>query len=283
MLRSTLFAATLFISFQTTAAHPPTTIAVNALGQVFYSDLQNIWMLDTDGSKHVVLRNVHTHVLWIDTEGNLLGEDVRNQGEDYRHRVWKIDTKGRVSNIIEWAAGHPHDIGGIETVRNHRNESVVLQRRERAIVVGRETANPQAISLAAIDGPIHELTIDPSGDIYVAVGKSIYLIEDGKDILSHYADVDLNRTDAFQFVRDHHALLGMHATGSDVYVTVFAGQRVLRIDEQRKVHDVVILPDNWSPVGVTTDSDGNLWILEFSSSNEARVSKVDGKGKRIVF
>lgn len=271
-----------FLQF-TSSGHPPFSVVVNTNGQAFFSDLTNIWMVDIDGSKQIILHHVHNHQLWLDRDDNLLGEDVQNTGDKYRHRVWRIDGEGKLSNVVEWTSGHPSDIGGITTIRNHRNESVILQRPERAIVVGRETKSPRTISLGSIKGYIHELAINPSGDIFVAVGSAVYRVADGQETIRHYADIEIDRTPAFHFVHDRHALMGMHATDSQVYVSVFAGQYVARIDEDRAVYEVQQSSGDWSPSGVTIDDRGNMWVLECSSSNQFRLSKTDSAGERTVF
>ncbi|NND71692.1 MAG: hypothetical protein HKN43_08935 [Rhodothermales bacterium] len=265
------------------SAHPPFSIVVNSNGQVYYSDLENIWMVDTDGSKRIVLHHIHNHELWLDDDDNLYGEDVQNVGENYRHRVWRLDTNSDLSNVVEWTSGHPSDIGGIATIRNHRNESVILQRPERAIVVGRESASPRYISLDGIDGHIHELTISPSGDIFVAIGSTIYRIEDGAITVDLYTPIDIERSLKFRFVHDRHALMGMYATDTDVYVSVYAGQYMVRIDESRKIHDGYRSAGGWSPSGVSVDDTGNVWVLEFSLRNQARVVRLDEKGTRTIF
>lgn len=283
MVRNFLFLLLFMAWCQFTHAHPPSTIVVNAMGQAFYSDLQNVWMVDNDGSVNLVVRNVHTHHLWLDHEGYLNGEDVQNHGEQYRHRVWKIDRDGRLTNVIEWTAGHPTDVGGIATIRNHQGVSVILNRRERAIEIGRETSTPRVVSLAALDGPIHELTIGPSGTIFVAVGRSIYVVNGEHDQAEHFVTLDIAPTSAFAFVHERHALMGMHARDGDVYVAVFSGQVVVKVDTVGAIQEAALSSGDWSPVGITTDTYGHLWVLEASTSNEMRVSRTDASGSRVVF
>jgi len=81
------------------AAHPGTGIVRDRRGNVYYTDLVHVWRITRAGHKSVVVHNVHTHELAIDSLGNLYGEDSRylssGEGDDrYRHRVWRLHCVG---------------------------------------------------------------------------------------------------------------------------------------------------------------------------------------------
>lgn len=52
-------------------AHPPVALVMDRGGNVFYSDLERVWMIAPDGRKSVAVPGVHTHELGLDAEGNL--------------------------------------------------------------------------------------------------------------------------------------------------------------------------------------------------------------------
>jgi sugar lactone lactonase YvrE len=79
------------------AAHPGWGIVVDRKGNVFYTDLKQVWRLDPDGKKMVVVPNVHTHELYLDDDGTLYGEHLWYDGkkEKWGHYLWEF-TDGKV-------------------------------------------------------------------------------------------------------------------------------------------------------------------------------------------
>src|SRR5260221_11330317 len=76
-----------------TLAHPAVGIVRDSDGNVFYSDTANVWRIDAHGAKLIVVRNVHTHELWLDSSGYLYGEHLWYEGDathKWAHRVWKL-------------------------------------------------------------------------------------------------------------------------------------------------------------------------------------------------
>lgn len=53
-------------------AHPGVGIVKDSKGNIFYTDLKQVWKI-SNGIKAVVLPNVHTHELYIDKNDNLYG------------------------------------------------------------------------------------------------------------------------------------------------------------------------------------------------------------------
>ena len=89
------------------AAHPPVSLVLDSRGNLYFSDLRNVRVLRPDGSIEIAVADVHTHELWLGPDGSLYGEDVTNVGEDYRHRVWRLEPDGVVTDVLPWRAGYP--------------------------------------------------------------------------------------------------------------------------------------------------------------------------------
>src|SRR5262245_46318780 len=73
-------------------AHPGVGIVQDARGNIFYTDLTQVWKISPDGRKTVAVPNVHTHELSLDMAGNLYGEHLWFDGatSKWRHRVWMM-------------------------------------------------------------------------------------------------------------------------------------------------------------------------------------------------
>src|SRR5687767_8703230 len=95
-------------------AHPPTSVVMDSRGNVYFSDLEQVWKISAGGKLSVAVPNVHTHQLYIDEQDRLVGEDVRYLGERlnrYRHRVWQLSPDGRLKDIIPEKEGFPDYYG----------------------------------------------------------------------------------------------------------------------------------------------------------------------------
>ena len=55
-------------------AHPSVSVVIDSHGNVFYSDLKQIWRVAPDGSRSVAVPNVHSHALYIDAGDTLYGD-----------------------------------------------------------------------------------------------------------------------------------------------------------------------------------------------------------------
>jgi len=61
-------------------AHPSVSIVIDSGGNVYYSDLEQVWRVAPDGSKTVAVPHVHTHELFLDPQDNLYGEHLWYEG-----------------------------------------------------------------------------------------------------------------------------------------------------------------------------------------------------------
>jgi len=99
--RASRLAAVLFlVSAAPLAAHPGVGIVMDRRGNVFYTDLKQVWKITPDGRKTVAVPEVHSHELCLDERGNLYGEHLWYEGEatnKWGHRVWRLGTDGALA------------------------------------------------------------------------------------------------------------------------------------------------------------------------------------------
>ena len=85
-----LFANLLFPT--ASRAHPGVGIVSDRWGNIFYTDLKNVYKISPSGEKTVAVARVHTHELALDSAGNLYGEHLWYTGEAdnrWRRYVWR--------------------------------------------------------------------------------------------------------------------------------------------------------------------------------------------------
>src|SRR5262245_39693984 len=86
----------------TAQAHPGIGIVRDSRGNVFFTDLKQVWKIAPSGEKTVAVPNVHTHELCIDAEDNLYGEHLWYEGDatkKWGHRVWRLAADGTLSDV----------------------------------------------------------------------------------------------------------------------------------------------------------------------------------------
>ena len=265
-------------------AHPSVSVVMDSRSVVYYSDLENVWMILPDGTKQIAVRGVHTHELWIDSRDQLYGEDVTNVGEAYRHRVWVRSTDGAIKDVIPWRNGYPDDLADYAFVRDDEGQSYVLRRSKRRIDLRKEDRVTDSIRLDALEGFLHWTTLSPTGELFVGVGADVYRIADPKAAPVRVAHDLVETTEAFSFVHARHAIMGMWTDASGhLYVSIFSGQVVKRVAPGGQVTTVYRSEADWSPTGGLSAPDGSLWILEISSSNRVCVRRVAPDGRIHTF
>ncbi len=89
-------------------AHPAVSVVIDSRGNVYYSDLKQVWRVAPDGKRNVAVPNVHTHELYLDAQDDLFGEHLWYEGEridKWGHYVWKRSPDGKVSIVIPQREG----------------------------------------------------------------------------------------------------------------------------------------------------------------------------------
>src|SRR5690349_1214447 len=89
-------------------AHPGIGIVEDSKGNVFYTDLKQVWRIDRLGKKSIAVARVHTHELYMDAADNLYGEHLWYNGEDkntWGYYVWRLTPGGKVEKVVPETEG----------------------------------------------------------------------------------------------------------------------------------------------------------------------------------
>ncbi len=253
-------------------AHPGVGIVMDRQGNVFYTDLVHVWRIAPDGRKSIAVRDVHTHELGIDSAGNLFGEDNRYLGGDrYRHRIWRRSPDGRVTDVVPWREGFWREYG---FVRDSAGAMYWVQCPERVCTIHRRTVDGQTSTVAPdarFNHPINWIAAGPNGSLYVVDGPDLRQITREGRLTTLASD------------------LGTHLMGlwpdalGNVYVAVYGARAVVRVSPEGRVTTVARTEAPWAPSGVTVAPSGDLWLLEYSTANEARVRRIAPNGRVTVY
>jgi hypothetical protein len=260
--------ALLLATAMPSAAHPGVGLVMDRQGNVFYTDLAHVWRIAPNGRKSIAVRNVHTHELALDAADDLYGEDLQFQGGGtWRRRLWMRTPAGVVRDVVPWRSGFPRDFG---VVRDRAGTTYWVELTRNQSLLHKRSRDGHLITLAPqtrFGFPINWLTVAADGSVYVADGRDLRRIDpNGK--VSTLAQ-GLSRS------HESHALGGMSIDPrGNVYVAVYGDSSVVRVTPNGKVETVARSAAPWSPSGVLVAPNGDLWILEYSTSNAAHVRRV---------
>jgi hypothetical protein len=243
----------------TAFAHPPVTVVIDSRGNVYYSDLSQVWRVAADGTKTVVVSNVHTHELSLDARDNVFGEHLWYEGDHTKkwgHYVWKRDGAGRVTRIKPASSGFLSDYG----FARDRAGALYWPQRDKG-EIRKRTADGKVTRVAGELKGMAWLHATPSGTLYVVDGGDLVRVVNGRATRI-----------ARQIARKPFGIWTDAA--ENIYVADYATREVKRVTPSGAVSTYVTSTLPWAPVGGAFARNGDLWLLEASMTNEVRVRKI---------
>jgi len=255
-------------------AHPGIGIVKDSKGNIYYTDLKYVWKLSPGGKKEIVVRNVHTHELYIDANDNLYGEHLWYNGEQVKtwgYYVWCLKKSGELIKVVEPTEGFRNDYSFV------KDSSGNMYWIERFTITRFMKKSP--------DGKITKLAEGKFGFIgwiYATAGGTIYFTEsnklqkltpDGEFIM--LTDNLGSKTTDFSVMGHNYTSYGIWTdTADNVYVAMIDAKKVNRINPDGKVQTISRSNSLWTACSGLFDNDGNLWLLENSMTNEVRARKI---------
>jgi hypothetical protein len=256
-------------------SHPGIGIVKDSRGFIYYTDLKDVWKINPKTLKEsVVVHNVHTHELYMDTNDNLYGEHLWYNGEKlntWGHYVWRLNSNGRLDSIIKPTEGF------LDNYSFTRDSIGNMYWVQRFITSRFKKKSPDGSIRTIAEGKFKDirwLHAGKDGTLYFIDLTSLYKIDTMGKVVILAKDLH-ERTSVFEYGSLKHNILGiwLDKEGS-VYIAVHGGQVVKKITKDGKVSSVVYSNDGWRPAGGLFDNEGNLWLLE-DHFNNTRVRKID--------
>lgn len=264
-------------------AHPGVGIVMDGRGNVFFTDLKQVWKIAPDGHKTVAVPNVHTHELYLDARGNLYGEHLWYEGKStnkWGHRVWRRTPDGAVTDVYPAREGFRTDYSFV------RDGAGAMYSVERE--------NPTRFRKRAPDGTVSTvaecrdcrdvrwMTATSDGTLYFVDGIDLREISPAGAIRIRARR--LGRSTWTHPQAGRHIVMGLWTDGAhNVYAAVYGTGEVKRISPDGRVDVVARSGLPWSPSGGMVAPNGDLWLLEYSFTNAARVRRMARNGRVTVF
>ena len=271
-MRAVLFAL-LLLAAVPLLAHPGIGIVIDSRGNLFYTDLEQVWRIAPDGKKSVAVPHVHTHELALDAADNLYGEHVWYEGEKtnrWGHYVWRRTPDGRVEKVIPPTAGF---LTNYSFVRD-RVGTMYWMDREHSQVMKRLADGRIVPHARAAFRDVRWMAATPDGVVYIIDRADLVRVAPNGAV-STLARSLSRRSVLHPEADERHLLFGMWTDRhGDVYVADYAQARVLRVTPAGKVTTAATSSWPWSPTGGVFAQNGDLWLLESSLTNQVRVRRI---------
>ena len=256
-------------------AHPGIGIVCDSKGNIYYTDLKQVWKVSPEGKKSVAVPGVHTHELYIDANDDLYGEHLWYNGErldTWGHYVWCLKYDGTFSKVKEPTEGFLTDYSFV------RDSSGNMYWVERFTVSCFKKKTPDGTIVTIAKGKFRDIRwsyCTKGGVLYFIDLDRLYkLTPDGKFTL--ITDKLDDAPSVFGYLSDkRHRIYGIWTdTNDNIYVALLAAKKVKRISPDGNIKTVVYTAEPWSPDGGVFDKEGNMWLLESSVTNECRIRKI---------
>ncbi|MBA4184508.1 MAG: hypothetical protein H0X49_10935 [Acidobacteria bacterium] len=299
-----LFFSLFFIGLMTDVlSHPAWGIVVDANGQIYFSDLETIYKIDSQGKLSIFRAGVsgrHVHDLSIDAGGNIYGwENVYEpQTEKHLRAFWKMSPKGEYTEIVSLTENPPlgtsiwRDSDGntysVEPWNNEKKETKIIKRTTDG-----KTSVFAGGKYGYLDGQKEKAEFNVITDMAFGKDNTIYLTNDDKvrkiDRFGMVTTIYRNET-TNQKQNNPEPFSRLYGLDVDkennVLAADFANNRLLKISSDGEISTFLKSEKDWSPIGVATFGD-EVYVLEVrpytaSIHTGNRVLKISSTGKSTV-
>lgn len=262
-----------------TQAHPASGIVVASQGNVYFSDLETVWRVDTLGQLTIFRSGVsgrHVHELAIDKDDNIYGADISYIAEKWISSVWKMTPGGSFNYLLEPTSDPPpgmsiwHDAQGnmywIDQNNHTKMRTLLLRRSPNGTVstlAGGAYGNADGKGTQARFGSIGGMTFGPDGNIYLTDGDSLRQVAmDGTvTTLAGGIKARTSADSSILFGGEHGSLAGLTvATDGSVFVADSRNRRLLKVSKG-KVNVVLRSEPPFFPTGAAATPSG-VYVLE---------------------
>jgi hypothetical protein len=283
-------------------AHPGWGIVVDSRGNVFYTDLAQVWKVEPSGRKSVAVAHVHTHELYLDANDNLFGEHLWYvaEGEQWWRRVWKLSPDGKLVDVVpsrrltqDWWEGVAVDFTFVRDsagamywstglAKDQKDQKVMVKRAPDAsatLLAGGPPGDADGPGAAARFTRLGRMAAGPDGSLYVLDGDKLRKVAPGGKVTTLARGL-AEKSSTMLEAQPLHYLMGLWAdSAGNVYVANYGARQVKKVGPDGRVTVFLRARFPYSPTGGTVWR-GSTYVLEYMDAvGKARVRRVSPEGK----
>lgn len=266
-------------------AHPGIGIVMDSQGNVFYTDLVQVWKISPNGDRSIAVKDVHTHELFLDDHDNLYGEHEWYKGEasdKWGNYVWRLSPEGVIDKVIPDVEGF---LDNTTLIRDTEGNSYWARKSgENEMLMKQLTSGQQAIFSYHAFTDIRWMHFSRDGQCLYVVDLLTLKKVDESGKVSIVSDDLKEEGPSFEDVHDRHYFFGIWTDkAQSLYVAAYGAGKVKKIDAGGQITTVFTSEEGWSPCGGPVAPDDSIWIMEFSKNNQTRIRKINSSGEEQVY
>ncbi len=259
-------------------AHPGIGIVKDSKGNIYYTDLKQVWKI-TNGHQTVVVPNVHTHELYIDQNDNLYGEGgyYHEKTHKFYHYLWVYHPNGQIDTVMGMKQAYIHQDFSLSRDQSG-NEYYIkkfLTDPDTNHIYKKTPGGKETIFATGSFKAVTWLHPQANGKVFYVINNALYRVDTLGNIKLIKEGV-ANPKPSFKFSGTSISIWGVwQDDANNIYVAVFSDQIVKKIDTEGNLKNVYTSKGEWAPLHGLFDNNNRLWVLESSDKNEMRVTLVE--------
>ncbi len=264
------------------SAHPGIGIVRDLKGNIFYTDLRHVWKVNSSGEKIIAVKDVHTHELFIDADDNLYGEHLWYNGEQlntWGHYVWCLKNSGDIVKVVEPTDGFLNNYSFV------RDLSGNMYWVERFTVSRFMKKSPDGNIMTVGSGKfefVSWLHATADGTIYFTEGNKLHRLNPDGTFSLLVPNLG-SKAAKFSITGRNYDDYGIWTDRREnIYIAMISARKIQRVTKDGTVSTIYNSNNLWIPCSGVFDDNGNMWILEYSITNEGRVRKLDSNMLGVV-
>jgi len=285
------------------SAHPASGIVLDRAGNIYFSDLETIWKIDTNRRLSIFragVRGRHVHELSIDEQDNIYGADISYESQKWISDVWKMTPNGKFEYLQEPTDKPPramsiwrdHDGNNyfIDQNNHTKTQTLLLRRSPDGQVItlaGGRYGNADGKGTSARFSSVGNLAFGPDGSLYLSDGATVRRVTMDGTVVTVARDLDVRTSEdkPALFGGSYGSLAGVAVdVAGNVYVADAENRRLFKINRGGTTQVLLRTDPPYFPNGVVAGPGGNIYVLEVgftlpASWSGPRVRKLAANGK----
>lgn len=256
-------------------AHPSVGIVKDSKGNIYYSDLHQVWKI-AKGKKTIVVPNVHTHELYIDQKDNIFGEGgyYDDKAVKFYHYTWVLRPTGQIDTVMGMKEAYVQQDFSLARDKKGNEfyiKRFLVSRSDTNHIYRRSPGGTETILATGNFKEVNWLHPQDDGSVLYASGDAVFRVDSVGNI-KLLTDNIRNQNDSSS---GDILIWGLWQDQfENVYAAVFSDKAILKIDKAGNISKIYTSKGNWSPLQGLFDKVNVLWVMEGSDKNEVRVVPV---------
>jgi len=255
-------------------AHPGIGIVKDSKGNIFYTDLKQVWKITLDGSKSVVVPGVHTHELYVDPQDNLFGEHLWYNGESkdtWGHYAWCLKNTGELVQEIKPTEGF---LTNYSFVRDSSGNMYWVERFTTSKIMKKNKTGEITKVLEGKFSFIGWLFAAKNGSLFFTESNQLHRLSPGGKLETLAENSGTRSTDFTLMGRNYNSYGIWTDAEENIYMAMLDSKKVIRVNSNGKSETIINTNSLWTICSGIFDNKGNMWVLENSATNDVRARKI---------